>query len=164
MKKRLQIMLEMAGFLLLSLMIPTVAVLIWLLFAPERPENISHSIRGLMVITLLFCGFPGLVSFYLFQHQDIRQRLFTPTVTLLLEVLWVLLIFSGNIHGLFAVIVLFFPAIGVVIATILAARLPRFRNHNHPIKNSELIFVNVVELLFGILIPIFALQVLGQCY
>ncbi len=164
MKKRLQIVLEIAVFLLLCLMIPTVAVLIWLLFAAEPPENISHSIRGHMVITLLFCGFPGLISFYLFQHQDSRQRLFTPTITLLLEVFWVLLIFSGNIHGLFAVIVLFFPAIGIVIATILAARLPRFRNDNPPIKNSELIFVNVFELLFGVLVPIFALQVLGQCY
>lgn len=163
MKKRLQIVLEMTAFLLLCLMIPTVAVLLRQLFGAELPESASYQIRGAMVLTLLFCGFPGLVPFYLFQHQDIRQRLFTPIITLLLEVFWVLLIFSDNIHGLFAVIVLFFPAIGIVIATILAARLPRFRNDNPPIKNSELIFVTVVELLFGVLIPIVALQILGQC-
>jgi len=163
MKKRLQIVLEMAGFLLLCLIIPTVAVLLRQSFGAEDPESVSYQIRGAMVLTLLFCGFPGLVPFYLFQHQNIRQRLFTPTVTLLLEILWVLLIFSGNIHELFAVIVLFFPAIGIVIATILAARLPRFRNHNHPIKNSELIFVNVVQILLGVLIPIFIVQFLWHC-
>lgn len=146
--------LEIVGYLVLALVIPIIAVSIRQQFPPPLPEMTIKHIAWSIALGLLFSGLPGLVPFYLFRKWQTGRRLIAPAAALLLEASWFLLFFLGQIHGFIWVVAMFFPVVGIAIATILTARLPRLRQNNPSIMLDQLAVAVFVELLLGVFLPI----------
>lgn len=150
MKNSQQKALEVAGYLVLAIIIPVIAVLI----RRELPQATIRDIGGSIALGLLFSGLPGLVPFYLFRKWQAKQRLIAPAAALLLETLWFILLFLDQIHGFVWVIAMFFPVVGIAIATVLTASLPRLRQGNPAIKLDQFAVAVFAELLLGVFLPI----------
>lgn len=154
MKSSLHKTLEVVGYLALSLVIPTVAVLILPQF-PRLMSGMTIEGIGLMIVWgLLFSALPGLVPFYLFRKWHVRQRWLVPATALLLEALWFTLLplDKGNNFACIVITVLF-PPVCIAIVTILTATLPRLRRDNPPVKLYQLAIAVFAELFFGGFVP-----------
>lgn len=154
MKNSLHKTLEVAVYLVLAIIIPVIAVLIRRELPPPLPQATIRDIGGSIALGLLFSGLPGLVPFFLFRKWQANQRLIAPAAALLLEALWFILLFLGQIHGFVWVVAMFFPVVGIAIATILTASLSRLRQGNPATKLDQFAVAVFVELLLGVFLPI----------
>lgn len=154
MKDCLRKTLEITGYLVLAMVIPSVAVLILHQFPQLMSGMTTKDIGQMIVLGLLFSALPGLIPFYLFRKWHVRQRWLVPATALLLEALWfTLLPLDKGDNFACIVITLLFPPVGIAIVTILTATLARLRRDNPPVKLYQLAIAVFAELFLGGFLP-----------